>query len=127
MGALGGLGNPTSPADYLAHLQAIDGTITVVGTEAVRGVATTHYRGTLDLGTLLTSAARTPEERTQMSRARSLDRSSFPMRSGSTMQACRDASRPRSTSARSRQWASAAASRSRAPSRPRWCSATSYS
>ena len=72
LGALGGLGNPASPADYLAHLQGIDGTITVVGTETVRGVATTHYRGSLDMRALLTSAAGTPEERAELEAALSL-------------------------------------------------------
>jgi hypothetical protein len=38
-----------NPAQYLAYLRAGGGTVSIVGHESVRGVATTHYAGTLDL------------------------------------------------------------------------------
>jgi hypothetical protein len=69
LGALGGLGNPSTPATYLDNLKAFDGTITVVGTERVRDTTTTHYRGALNMATLLRSAARTPEERAELDAA----------------------------------------------------------
>jgi hypothetical protein len=70
LAGLGGLGSPGTPADYLDHLKAIDGTITTVGVEQVRGTATTHYRGALNMVRLLESTATTPEERAQLDASR---------------------------------------------------------
>jgi hypothetical protein len=39
----------TNPAQYLQYLKDAGGSSTVVGHEAVRGVATTHYEGKIDL------------------------------------------------------------------------------
>ncbi len=52
-GLFGGLGSAGSPIGYLAQLRAIDATVAEDGTDVVRGVTTTRYRGTLDLGKLL--------------------------------------------------------------------------
>ncbi len=38
-----------NPAEYLDYLRATGTAVTVVGHESVRGVPTTHYRGTIDL------------------------------------------------------------------------------
>jgi hypothetical protein len=65
-GALGGaLGGAGSPTDYLAQLQSIDPSVRATGTEAVRGVQTTRYAGTLDARRLL-AAELPPEEAAQM-------------------------------------------------------------
>lgn len=69
LGGLSGLASPGTPADYLEHLKSIDGAITTVGPEQVRGVATTRYRGTLSMALLLKSAAATPQERAQLEAA----------------------------------------------------------
>jgi hypothetical protein len=44
-----GLVQQSSPADYLRYLRATSGRVERLGSEQVRGVATTHYRGTVDL------------------------------------------------------------------------------
>jgi hypothetical protein len=48
------------PSDFLAFLRGADG-IEVVGTEEVRGVETTHFSGTLDLGELMDHAPESAE------------------------------------------------------------------
>ncbi|MSP23158.1 MAG: hypothetical protein EXR66_09190 [Dehalococcoidia bacterium] len=70
-GAIGnlGFGNPGSPADYLAHLKSIDGAITVIGSEQVRSVATTRYRGALNMAQPMQAEARAPEELVQFDAA----------------------------------------------------------
>jgi hypothetical protein len=42
-------GGQSNPAQFLEYLKASGGTVTSVGHELVRGVPTTHYRGTIDL------------------------------------------------------------------------------
>jgi hypothetical protein len=42
-------GGQSNPAQFLEYLKASGGTVTPVGHELVRGVPTTHYRGTIDL------------------------------------------------------------------------------
>ena len=42
-------GGQSNPAQLLEYLKASGGTVTAVGRELVRGVPTTHYRGTIDL------------------------------------------------------------------------------
>lgn len=42
-----------NPDGYLASLRGVTGDVTKVGSEAVRGVETTHYKGTLDLAKAL--------------------------------------------------------------------------
>jgi hypothetical protein len=42
-------GGESNPAQFLEYLKASGGTVTPVGHELVRGVPTTHYRGTIDL------------------------------------------------------------------------------
>ncbi|MFI4977594.1 MAG: hypothetical protein ACHP93_02410 [Solirubrobacterales bacterium] len=42
-------GGQSNPAQFLEYLKASGGTVTPVGHELVRGVATTHYRGAIDL------------------------------------------------------------------------------
>ena len=48
MGQFGSLAG-TDPRDVLGFLKAISGTIEAVGSEELRGVATSHYRASLDL------------------------------------------------------------------------------
>ena len=48
------------PSDFLAFLRGADG-IEVVGTEEIRGVETTHFSGTLDLGELMDHAPESAE------------------------------------------------------------------
>jgi hypothetical protein len=43
-------GGQSNPAQFLQYLRAVAGTPERVGSELVRGVATTHYRATVDLG-----------------------------------------------------------------------------
>lgn len=43
------LGGQSNPAQFLEYLKASGGSVHAVGQEPVRGVATTHYRGTIDL------------------------------------------------------------------------------
>ena len=52
-GLFGQLAGAGSPAAYFMQLRAMDGTVVENGTGDVRGVATTRYRGTLDLAKLL--------------------------------------------------------------------------
>jgi hypothetical protein len=42
-------GGQSNPAQFLEYLKASGGTVTPVGHELVRGVATTHYKGAIDL------------------------------------------------------------------------------
>jgi len=42
-------GGQSNPAQFLEYLKASGGTVTPVGHEFVRGVATTHYKGAIDL------------------------------------------------------------------------------
>jgi hypothetical protein len=42
-------GGQSNPAQFLEYLRASGGAVTAVGHEPVRGVPTTHYRGTVDL------------------------------------------------------------------------------
>src|SRR6478672_3183784 len=42
-------GGQSNPAQFLEYLKASAGTVTTVGRDRVRGVLTTHYRGTVDL------------------------------------------------------------------------------
>jgi hypothetical protein len=42
-------GGQSNPAQFLEYLKASGGTVTPVGRERVRGVATTHYKGAIDL------------------------------------------------------------------------------
>jgi hypothetical protein len=42
-------GGQSNPAQFLAYLKAITGATAVVGHDVIRGVHTTHYRGTIDL------------------------------------------------------------------------------
>jgi hypothetical protein len=42
-------GGQSNPAQFLEYLKASSGSVTTVGHESVRGVPTTHYRGTVDL------------------------------------------------------------------------------
>jgi hypothetical protein len=42
-------GGQSNPAQFLEYLKASGGTVTPVGRELVRGVATTHYKGAIDL------------------------------------------------------------------------------
>jgi len=44
--------DPYNPTGYLKALGASGGDVTVIGTESLRGVATTHYRAIFDLETL---------------------------------------------------------------------------
>jgi hypothetical protein len=44
------LGGQSNPAEFLEYLKASGSSVTNVGTESVRGVPTTHYRGTVELG-----------------------------------------------------------------------------
>jgi hypothetical protein len=39
----------SNPAQFLEYLKAAGGTTTAVGHDVIRGVSTTHYRGTIDL------------------------------------------------------------------------------
>ena len=48
IGALTGQGASQDPTQVLAYLKAASGDVTRVGTETVRGVATTHYKATID-------------------------------------------------------------------------------
>jgi hypothetical protein len=43
------LGGQSNPAQLLEYLKASGGAVQIAGHEAVRGVPTTHYRGTVDL------------------------------------------------------------------------------
>jgi hypothetical protein len=43
------LGGQSNPASLLEYLKASGGSVQAVGNESVRGVLTTHYRGTIDL------------------------------------------------------------------------------
>jgi len=43
-------GGQTNPAQFLEYLKASGGPVSAVGYETVRGVGTTRYRGTIDLG-----------------------------------------------------------------------------
>jgi hypothetical protein len=43
------LGGQSNPAQFLEYLKASGGSVQTVGNETVRGVETTHYRGTIDL------------------------------------------------------------------------------
>lgn len=43
------LNGESNPAQFLEYLKASGSSVQVVGSEAVRGVQTTHYRGTIDL------------------------------------------------------------------------------
>jgi hypothetical protein len=43
------LGGQSNPAQFLEYLKASGGSVQEVGHEGVRGVQTTHYRGTIDL------------------------------------------------------------------------------
>jgi hypothetical protein len=54
-------GGQTNPAQFLEYLKASGGAVTAVGHDTIRGVATTHYRGAIDLNKLanvLPSASR---------------------------------------------------------------------
>jgi hypothetical protein len=53
------------PSQFLRYLRAASGKVTRVGTEKVRGVETTHYQATLDLGhyPALVSAAQREQAR----------------------------------------------------------------
>ena len=48
IGALMSQGGSQDPTQVLAYLKAASGEVTRVGTETVRGVATTHYKATID-------------------------------------------------------------------------------
>lgn len=48
IGALTGQGASQDPTQVLAYLRAASGDVTRVGSETVRGVATTHYKATID-------------------------------------------------------------------------------
>jgi hypothetical protein len=43
-------GGQSNPAQFLEYLKASGGNVTALGRDAVRGVSTTRYRGTIDLG-----------------------------------------------------------------------------
>lgn len=49
LGQLGSFAD-TDPRDAFAYLKAVSGSIETVGGESVRGVDTTHYRATIDMG-----------------------------------------------------------------------------
>jgi hypothetical protein len=46
------LGGQSNPAQFLEYLKASGGSVQTVGQDTVRGVATTHYRGAIDLNKL---------------------------------------------------------------------------
>jgi hypothetical protein len=69
--------SPGNPSEILGSFEEAGATVEVIGTEAVNGVNTTHYRAVFDMETLLAEA--TAEERAQLEAQGPLPLDALPM------------------------------------------------